>query len=475
MNRAGREVREMSKEAFQTCHRHRASGTLFRSSSTTDRACEATKQSNRTHCMFQKKLRSMCRRPIDAKSSISNKIRWLLLLSPIPFVCFWWFCSHCSRLRTYGQVVVVVVLIMFMYFQFLFIVATMQFASAEDVVGSVLFVSDSCVGTRLMAEGAELIDEPRCSERCLSSLKSNRCKVLQWRISYMSSYLIDDNGAASNSHQRQYTELTDHEKDQHFQCLWDELTRLGAQNLTKIEGYFNIDDITCEATYNQIKSILLTSAISGFEMTCVPSDCEKCNVNYNDKEEACQSQIGCSGIYGDRYNTHDECVERNVYVGCDKSHRACDTAIYYTIGPDGACYEFNSGCYPSETYVDVNTVSYINEVVIKNNNNTYPIQCESSMFSWTFDENTNDFVDEKACSNVSSVSEEEDDQGGGDSAAVDQVFEEDQACDTLDDSEKSGPPITSGASPTTVESSNTSIIVMVRMVIISTYVFAVLL
>ena len=194
------------------------------------------------------------------------------------------------------------------------------------------YESSSCIGTRF--ETATSVPLLACDEECQESTAAHPDRTIAWQIVYRVFY-------------EDKVELTDLEKEQHFQCLWDELLRLGASNLGQ-SGSLK-EDITCHASYNQIKSIVQTSGIAGVEVKCTPQDCLSCFGHAT--RQACLDDGFCTPRYAMRMGRG--CIEANVYAGCG-SWESCGQALDPQIGLDDACWLFSDGCVPPGFVSDLN-------------------------------------------------------------------------------------------------------------------------
>jgi hypothetical protein len=199
------------------------------------------------------------------------------------------------------------------------------------------FLSASCNGT-YFESSIPTPTLPCFAKGCQNSLTAQPNRILSWQIVFNS--FVSENGIS--------IELTPEEKQQHLQCLTDEVTRLGATNIG-LAGYLG-QDVTCEASYNQLQPIVQTSFISGVEVTCTPQDCNSC-FQYT-SEQACLADGFCQARYAQRYarsTDDDNCVEFGVYAGCGYWPGFCLQVLTPATSsalPDGECWLFSDSCLP---------------------------------------------------------------------------------------------------------------------------------
>jgi hypothetical protein len=135
-------------------------------------------------------------------------------------------------------------------------------------------------------------------------------------------------------------EIAPEEIGRRVACLTADLEALGTTPYLHRPGDYIVE---VDASFEQIKHLLRSDAISAYEVHCAGTDCEKCATL---SVEQCEDDGLCHPIEGWRLDASQANYDY-LPAGCHPGFTACDAALATALDPGGACWMFPSTCLPN--------------------------------------------------------------------------------------------------------------------------------
>jgi len=175
---------------------------------------------------------------------------------------------------------------------------------------------------------------PHCDGETCAQVQREPERTVHWYLTLEKFYPINEYQDGTLS-----AVVLEHQID----CVLRQLQNLGvAPERRESGGLRKFDDITVEASFEQIQSVLYTTVVNRTELSCVEADCQRCETL---SESECYADAFCSPIGAQRLNDALGCWE-NRYAGCYRGRAVCTDALVTAVSADGACWLFFDGCQP---------------------------------------------------------------------------------------------------------------------------------
>jgi len=194
--------------------------------------------------------------------------------------------------------------------------------------------------TGQVVEGCEDVFVPRaalphCSGlACEQVLEREPDRAVQWRLTVQLFQKISETQTTDLSE-----EIVNHERD----CLFRQL-----ENLALAPDHYvasGIDDVVVDATFEQLESVLYTTAIDYFSLSCVEDSCKHCETL---NEEDCRSDAFCTSYEARHVAPEYQCVDQR-FAGCgwtDQVFNDSEPVPTPITSTDGSCWLFGGAPPP---------------------------------------------------------------------------------------------------------------------------------
>lgn len=147
---------------------------------------------------------------------------------------------------------------------------------------------------------------------------------------YLRRYYFDSDGNEFS--------LSEDELERHRECVVGQLASLGVAATVLENG-----DVEVDASYDEIRSALHTTAIHSVGVLCNELGCLNCETL---SEADCQLDPGCWPRRAERLDGARGCTELR-YAGCYRNDLGCGAALTTGRSADGACWMFPDTCLPA--------------------------------------------------------------------------------------------------------------------------------
>jgi hypothetical protein len=172
---------------------------------------------------------------------------------------------------------------------------------------------------------------PQCDgQGCevISTIHAQRAFHLQL---YLRRYYFDEDG-------HEY-EISAVELARHTECVLQQLANLGFTATVSEQ-----DRVVVDASYEQVRSALHTTAVHSLGVSCTEENCPECNAM---DEPECRGDPGCWPLIETRFDPERNCRAPG-FAGClpNEYGGGCGASITNGVAPDGTCWSFSSTCQP---------------------------------------------------------------------------------------------------------------------------------
>jgi|GEM_PF-4640167 len=139
-----------------------------------------------------------------------------------------------------------------------------------------------------------------------------------------------------------FATLPEARRKEMWACLSETLKARGVQ---KVDPYNAIlGDVNVEGTWNQVRDLLIYQNVLGIAPGCTsPNVCTGCAQL---SPQTCQQDAFCEAIHAAPFGPMNSCVLSPMVVGC-RAPLGCDEAISFAKDPQGKCWQFGGGCFPT--------------------------------------------------------------------------------------------------------------------------------
>jgi hypothetical protein len=122
----------------------------------------------------------------------------------------------------------------------------------------------------------------------------------------------------------------------HTECVVHQLANLGVAAALPTAG-----DVLVDASYEQIRATLNTTAVDSMEVSCTELSCPECHFL---SEAECRADAVCVPVMAARLDAARNC-KANEYAGC-LPPMVCGASLTTALDPPGACWLFSDTCMP---------------------------------------------------------------------------------------------------------------------------------
>jgi len=175
-------------------------------------------------------------------------------------------------------------------------------------------------------------------------VRHDRERVVRWRLILRRFLKLSEEPSTELSQ-----EVIDHERD----CVFRQLESMGLVPVPRDPtSTVGVDDVLVNASFEQVESVLYTTAVNSIVPSCVDAACKHCTAL---NELDCRADAFCVPLDAAHIDRARSCAEVKFAACAGPTDRQCDDSASPATSSDGSCWLFSGGCEPPGYHLEVGT------------------------------------------------------------------------------------------------------------------------